>query len=172
LISGGTGYSSDVDCYSGTPKLEVDASYSKSDVYHPESVRSGPCAVIGEGVEDDAGSDVPHMSTVLDGVEETEEAYFEAPPSVHDDGGKDSKVSILARPDMRRVEEWISSIDQYPRLADEEAEIIVYSDTEPSAPAASFFSSKSIPFRSVASRRECSFGPQKPSGRPFSGCGQ
>lgn len=158
LISGGTGYSSDVDYYSGTPKLEFGASYSKSDVYHPESVRSGPCPIIGEVVEDDDGNDVPHISAVTNGVAQNEGSYFEAltlhPPSVHDDAGMDSKVSVLHRPDMKRVEEWISSIDPNPLTADDEAEITAYSDTEPSAPAASFFrprASRSDPIQSDGS---------------------
>lgn len=158
LISGAAGYSSDVDYYSGSPKLEFDASYCKSDVYHPESVRSGPCPMIGEGVEDDDENDVPPMGTVTNGVIQAEEPYFEAltlhPPSVHDDSGKDSKVSVLDRPDLKRVEEWISSIDPFTLTADDEAEIAAYSDTEPSAPAASFFrarASRSDPIQSDGS---------------------
>jgi hypothetical protein len=143
LISGATGYSSDVDYYSGSPKLEVDATYSKSDVYHPESVRSGPCLKTGEGVEDDNDIGVPHTIAVTNEVTQAEGSYFEGltldPPSVHDDSGKDPKVSVLDRPDLKRVEEWISSIDPFPLTADDEAEIVAYSDTEPSAPAASFF---------------------------------
>lgn len=143
LISGATGYSSDVDYCSGSGKLEVEASYCKSDVYHPESVRSGPCPVIGEVVEHDDGNDVPHMSIITDGGTRDEESCFEVlashAPSVHDNSGKDPRASLVDRPDMRRVEEWISSIDPTPFTADEECEVIAYSDTEPSAPAASFF---------------------------------
>jgi len=77
LISGATGYSFDVDYYNGSPKLEVDVSYSKSDAYHSESVRSGPCSRIGEIVEDDDVTDVPHMVTVTNEVTQVEGSYFE-----------------------------------------------------------------------------------------------
>ena len=138
LLSGATGYSSDVDYCSGSPKLNSDASYSKGGIHHPESVYSGPCPKIGEGVECDDSNDVPHNGAVTDEITPDEESYFQAPPPVHDNSGRDTKLSELERPDLRRVEEWISTID--PTLSgDEEAEIIAYSDTEPSAPADSFF---------------------------------
>lgn len=139
LLSGATGYSSDADYCSSTPKLEFDASYSKSDIHHPESVQSGPCPKVGEGVEYDDGNDVPHIDAVTNEITKDEGSFYQAPPLVHDNRGKNSKVSEQQRPDLRRVEEWISSIDPNPLSGDEEAEIIAYSDTEPSAPAASFF---------------------------------
>ncbi|KAG0575264.1 hypothetical protein KC19_VG331600 [Ceratodon purpureus] len=147
LLSGATGYSSDIDYYSGSPKLDLDTTYPKSDVHHPDSVLSGSCHKIGEGVEYDDGDDVPYIGAATDETNRDEGFDFQDPPLVQDNSGKGLKVSELERPDLKRVEEWISSIDPTPFLGDEEADIVAYSDTEPSAPAASFF-------RAIASRSD------------------
>lgn len=68
LIFGVVGYFLDVDYYSGFLKLEFDVFYCKSDVYYFESVCSGLCLMIGEGVEDDDENDVLFMGIVINGV--------------------------------------------------------------------------------------------------------
>lgn len=145
LLSGASGYSSDVDYCSGSPKLELHVSYPRSDVY-PGSVRCGSFPKIGEVVECDDEND---KSCDEAGVNEDSEAVlydrFQEltlnPSTSHDvdvNNEQDTKAFELGRPNLSRVEEWINCIGPTPFPVDE-SEITAYSDTEPSAPADPFF---------------------------------
>jgi hypothetical protein len=98
LLSGATGYSSDIDYYSGSPKVDLDASYPKSDIHHPESVLSGSCAKVGEGAEYDDGNDVPHIGSATDEITRDEEFFFQAPPLVHDNSERFQRSPSLSDP--------------------------------------------------------------------------
>ena len=139
------GYSSDADCYSSAPLFS-------SRVPQPESVASGPTVKSGEAL---MPTDEEVVQKVIGGdsvntrdfqpVQSVASPMF---PEHHIQGigkGRVLKASQYERPDLRRVEEWISSIDPIALSAEEEFEITAELDAEPtspSAPAASFFRTK------------------------------
>lgn len=143
------GYSSDADCYSGAPLFP-------SGVIQPESVASGPTVKSGEALMP-TDEEVIQKVTAGDSVNTKDFQPVQSVPSPMSPEhhiqiigkGRVLKAFQYERPDLRRVEEWISSIDPIASPDEEEFEISTEPDAEPtspSAPAASFF--KTQGFRS------------------------
>ncbi|XP_024364961.1 uncharacterized protein [Physcomitrium patens] len=143
----------DVDYCNGSSRLEFDAYYPRSDVHNPESIRSGSFLQKDDIAEFDADNVKSHNSAGVDGVPDgCISGHFQdlnldlvAGHDENDHTKQDARASELDRPNLSRVEEWIRSIEPTPFLADEEVEPTAYSDTEPSAPAASFFRARARP---------------------------